>query len=108
MCVSTITKKKGSRNIKLEYISAYENSWDKFDIERCQIKVKLSSHMCDTTRHDTTRQHATRHDRGPRHDDFLVWCHTYHDTTMPLDSDSLQTPWQFCGVQLITRLFTRG
>ena len=47
--------------------------------------------MCDTTRHDTTRQHATQHDRGPRHDDFLLWCHTYHDTTMRLDSDSLQT-----------------
>ena len=57
---------------------------------------------------DTTRQHATQHDRGPRHDDFLLWCHTYHDMTMQLDSDSLQTLLQFCGVQLITRLFTRG
>ena len=44
------------------------------------------------TRHDTTRQHATRQDRGPRNDDFLVWCHTYHDTTMRLDTDLLQTP----------------
>ena len=31
-----------------------------------------------------------------------------HDTTMRLDSDSLQTPLQFRGVQLITRPFTRG
>ena len=56
-------------------------------MDQGQFTLKLSSHMCDTT-----RQQATRHDRGPRHDDFLVWCHTYHDTTMRLDSDSLQTP----------------
>ena len=53
--------------------------------------------MCDTTRHD-----SMRHDRT---DDFLVWCHTYHDTTMRLDNDLLQTPWQFGIVQLITSLF---
>ena len=72
-------------------------------------ELKLSSHMCDTTRQscrmlscrvvshmcelklsshmcDTTRQHATRQERESRHDDFLVWCHTYHDTTMRLDT----------------------
>ena len=53
---------------------------------KLSLNFKFSSHICDTT-----RQHATQHDRGPRHDDFLVWCHTYQDTTMRLDSDSLQT-----------------
>ena len=35
------SKRKGSRNTKLEYFVVYENSSDEFDIELCQIKVKV-------------------------------------------------------------------
>ena len=36
------SKRNRSRNIKLEYIVVYENSSDKFDIEHCRIKVKVT------------------------------------------------------------------
>ena len=106
MCVSTITKKKDLGTLNWNTFQHMKIAGTSSILSVVRSRLSLV-HTC-VTRHDTTRQHATRHDRGPRHDDFLVWCHTYHDTTMPLDSDSLQTPWQFRGVQLITRLFTRG
>ena len=59
------------------------------------------------TRHDTTACDTTGQRTKARRIFSLV-PHIIHDTTMRLDSDLLQTPWQFCGVQLITRLFTRG
>ena len=48
MCVSVFvcfahnSKRNRSRNIKLEYTVVYENSSDKFDIEHCRIKVKVT------------------------------------------------------------------
>ena len=44
VCVFLHDNSKGnrSRNMKLEYIVAYENSSDKFDIEHHRIKVKDS------------------------------------------------------------------
>ena len=36
------SKRNRSRNTKLEYIVVYENSSDEFDIELCQIKVKVT------------------------------------------------------------------
>ena len=47
--------------------------------------LKPSSHMHDTARHDSIR-HGYK--KGLRHDNILVWCHTYNDTTMRPDSDS--------------------
>ena len=32
---------KRKKNMKLEYIVAYENTSDKFDIEHCRIEVKV-------------------------------------------------------------------
>ena len=46
-------------------------------------------HTC-VTRHETAACDTTRQKTKARR--FLVWCHTYHDTTMRQDSDSLQTP----------------
>ena len=39
--VSTITQKKSSRNLKFEYIVAYENISDEFDIGHCLTKIKV-------------------------------------------------------------------
>ena len=35
-------RRNRSRNMKLEYIVVYENSWDEFDIEHHPIKVKVT------------------------------------------------------------------
>ena len=42
--VYTITlKNNGSINLKLEHVAVYENSSDEFDIDHCQIKVKVTA-----------------------------------------------------------------
>ena len=42
VCLHDNSKRNRSRNMKFEYIVVYENSSDKFDIERHQIKVKVT------------------------------------------------------------------
>ena len=42
VCLHDNSKRNRSRNTKLEYTLVYENSSDEFDIELCQIKVKVT------------------------------------------------------------------
>ena len=44
LCVSfcTMNQNNRTRSMKLEYIVVYENSWDKFGIEHCRMKVKVT------------------------------------------------------------------
>ena len=42
VCLHDNSKRNRSRNMKLEYILVYEISLEKFDIEHCGIKVKVT------------------------------------------------------------------
>ena len=43
VCKQDNSKNNQSINLKFEYIVAYENSLDKFDIGHCPIKVKVTA-----------------------------------------------------------------
>ena len=70
-CVSVFlhdnSKSNQSKNMKLEYIVVYENISDKFDIEHCRTKVKVTARLrnfspCTTIQtvrsHNSTLVHA--------------------------------------------------
>ena len=43
VCVHDNSNNYGSIHLKLEHTVVYENSWDKFDIGHCTIKVKVTA-----------------------------------------------------------------
>ena len=78
------------------------------NVNTCRPNIKLfhlSLVHTYATRHDTTACDTTGQRTKARR--FFSLVPHIHDTTMRLDSDSLQTPLQFRGVHLITRLHKR-